>query len=44
MFRYNEHDWSPLDIAIMMNHIPMIHLLLQHGAEESERSEFFSIE
>ncbi|CAF0904226.1 unnamed protein product [Adineta ricciae] len=32
---YNEHDWCPLDVAIMLNNISMIRLLLHYGAEES---------
>ncbi|CAF1034521.1 unnamed protein product [Adineta ricciae] len=32
---YNEYNWCPLDIAIMLNNIPMIQLLVQYGAEES---------
>lgn len=36
--RYNEHDWCPLDIAIMLNNISMIRLLLHYGGEESLRS------
>jgi hypothetical protein len=38
--RYNEYDWCPLDIAIMLNNIPMMRLLLHYGAEESLRSMF----
>ncbi|CAF1155515.1 unnamed protein product [Adineta steineri] len=34
---YNEYDWCPLDIAIMLNNIPMIQLLVQYGAEESSK-------
>ncbi|CAF2442889.1 unnamed protein product [Rotaria sp. Silwood2] len=34
---YNEYDWRPLDIAIMLNNILMIQLLLQYGAEESSK-------
>ena len=37
-FRYNEYDWCPLDIAIMLNNIPMIQLLVQYGAFESSKS------
>ena len=37
-FSYNEYDWCPLDIAIMLNNIPMIQLLVQYGAEESRKS------
>lgn len=37
-FSYNEYDWCPLDIAIMLNNIPMIQLLVQYGAEESQKS------
>jgi hypothetical protein len=37
-FRYNEYDWCPLDIAIMLNNIPMIRLLVQYGGEESTKS------
>lgn len=37
-FRYNEYDWCPLDIAIMLNNIPMIQLLVQYGAIESSKS------
>ncbi|CAF1339775.1 unnamed protein product [Rotaria magnacalcarata] len=34
---YNEYDWCPLDIAIMLNNIPMIQLLVEYGGEESSR-------
>ncbi|CAF3293767.1 unnamed protein product [Rotaria socialis] len=34
---YNEYDWCPLDIAIMLNNIIMVQLLLQHHAEESSK-------
>ena len=37
-FSYNEYDWCPLDIAIMLNNMPMIQLLVQYGAEESRKS------
>ncbi len=38
LYRYNEYDWCPLDIAIMLNNIPMIRLLVQYGGEESPKS------
>ncbi|CAF4838968.1 unnamed protein product [Rotaria sp. Silwood1] len=34
---YNEYDWCPLDIAIMLNNIPMIRLLVEYGGEESSK-------
>ncbi|CAF3064671.1 unnamed protein product [Rotaria sp. Silwood2] len=34
---YNEYDWCPLDIAIMLNNIPMIQLLVEYGGEESSK-------
>ncbi|CAF1557879.1 unnamed protein product, partial [Didymodactylos carnosus] len=34
---YNEFDWCPLDLAIMLNNVPMIKLLIQYGAKESEK-------
>ncbi|CAF1275538.1 unnamed protein product [Adineta steineri] len=34
---YNDYDWCPLDIAIMLNNIPMVRLLLHYGANESEK-------
>ncbi|UJR23904.1 hypothetical protein I4U23_026876 [Adineta vaga] len=34
---YNEYDWCPLDIAIMLNNISMIRLLIHYGARESLR-------
>ncbi|CAF1205137.1 unnamed protein product [Rotaria sordida] len=34
---YNEYDWCPLDIAIMLNNIPMIQLLVEYGGEESTK-------
>lgn len=39
-FRSNEYDWYPLDIAIMLNNIPMIRLLLHYGADESSKGRF----
>lgn len=38
--RSNEYDWYPLDIAIMLNNIPMIRLLLHYGADESSKGMF----
>lgn len=40
IFSSNEYDWHPLDIAIMLNNIPMIQLLVQFGAQESSKSSF----
>lgn len=37
--RSNEFDWYPLDVAMMMNNIPMIQLLIEHGADESPISQ-----
>ncbi|CAF0765306.1 unnamed protein product [Rotaria sordida] len=34
---YNEYDWRPLDIAIMLNNILMVQFLLHYGAEESPK-------
>jgi len=40
IFSPNEYDWHPLDIAIMLNNIPMIQLLVQFGAQESSKGNF----
>ena len=35
--RLNDEELSPLDVAVMTNHIPMAKMLLSHGAKENSK-------
>ena len=36
-FSVNNEDLTPLDVAVMTNHVPMAKMLLQHGARENPK-------
>ena len=33
----SNEDLTPLDVAVMTNHVPMAKMLLQHGARENPK-------
>ncbi len=35
----NSEDLTPLDIAVMSNHVPMAKMLMSHGARENPKCE-----
>ena len=39
-FSVNEEDLTPLDMAVMLNHVPMTKFLLHHGARENPKCKF----
>ena len=40
-FSVNNEDLTPLDVAVMTNHVPMAKMLLQHGARENPKCKLF---
>ena len=40
IFSLNNEDLTPLDIAIMSNHVPMAKMLIAHGGRENPKCEY----
>jgi ankyrin repeat protein len=41
-FSLNNEDLTPLDIAIMSNHVPMAKMLIAHGGRENPKCEYIN--